>query len=383
MSHLFVVILWIVTINYMGKLAIEDDYCTTKNSKLLKASKIAADIREHIYVKLKYRVSAGIAKNKLLAKLGSAKNKPNNQTVILEDHIIPFLKDLPITKLRSLGGKMGTKLIEGLPGNTCCSSLWELEKEDLAERLDGSPAIGEWTFNFLRGQDPSPVEDRSLIKSFMSVKNFLRPITNGDLLKRWTSLLFHELGLRVMEERSNSNRWPRSLSIKYTTKTQQRSKSMEFLLQPSDIPIRNPIMVDGIYKLLELDSTSTNTGLFPLNQLSLGINNFQSLAIKRIDSFTLHKIDPWERDRITRVISDCIGGGGGALEKPIQQNNLSKTKKSKKSKNNKSIDSFLNKTATPNNEECWMCPKCSKRIQLDWMVIEEHENYHLAEEFVI
>lgn len=399
-----------VELKLHGKLAIsskggndnDDDkfIIKQKDKKLIHASMIAAEIREHIYKTLKYRVSAGVAKNKLLSKLGSATNKPNNQTVILEDHIQPFLKDLPITKLRSLGGKMGIKLVEGLPPSSTCSSLWKMTREELAERLPGSPdTIGEWTFNFVRGIDPSTVEDRSMTKSFLSVKNFLRPLTNLDILHTWTSLLFHELSQRVLEEKKISNRWPRSLSIKWTTKTVQKSKSIDFPLQPSDIPDRNPIMVDGICRILQTESGSSSD-LFPLQNLSLGIHNLQhSQSIKRIDSFKLHKVDPWERDRISRV-ADCNlssfngfngnGSGGDSgdsgvdVKQPLLQS-ITNNNKRKKTKNNKTIDVFLKRADANANDddECWICPKCQKRIALDWMKIEEHENMHLAQELVI
>ncbi|EZA59135.1 hypothetical protein DMN91_008352 [Ooceraea biroi] len=52
------------------------------HSRLMLASKIAANIRSRIYEELHLTCSAGIAHNKLLAKLAGSLNKPNQQTLI-------------------------------------------------------------------------------------------------------------------------------------------------------------------------------------------------------------------------------------------------------------------------------------------------------------
>jgi DNA polymerase eta len=44
---------------------------------------IAQRLRATVAQQLSFTCSAGIAPNKLLAKIGSAKNKPNKQTVVL------------------------------------------------------------------------------------------------------------------------------------------------------------------------------------------------------------------------------------------------------------------------------------------------------------
>lgn len=50
----------------------------------MKASAMCQKIRDAILIETKYKCSAGISFNKMLAKLASATNKPNKQTIILE-----------------------------------------------------------------------------------------------------------------------------------------------------------------------------------------------------------------------------------------------------------------------------------------------------------
>ena len=57
---------------------------------------------------------AGIAHNKLLAKLASGMHKPAAQTVVPLAGVTALLHELPIGKLRQLGGKLGTSVMDTL-----------------------------------------------------------------------------------------------------------------------------------------------------------------------------------------------------------------------------------------------------------------------------
>ena len=68
----------------------EEDTCVIGGVRAVKdrweqalhlGAKIASTIRKHVHTELQYTCSAGIAHNKMLAKLGSALKKPNGQTV--------------------------------------------------------------------------------------------------------------------------------------------------------------------------------------------------------------------------------------------------------------------------------------------------------------
>ena len=55
---------------------------------------------------------AGISHNKLLAKLASAMNKPNKQTVVPYRSVDTLMATLPLKKIRNFGGKVGQALEE-------------------------------------------------------------------------------------------------------------------------------------------------------------------------------------------------------------------------------------------------------------------------------
>lgn len=61
-----------------------------------------------------YKCSAGIAHNKILAKLVCGLHKPNKQTILPQSGIADLYKDLPIRKIQSLGGKLGETIAREL-----------------------------------------------------------------------------------------------------------------------------------------------------------------------------------------------------------------------------------------------------------------------------
>lgn len=73
-----------------------------------------ADLRAAVAAELGYSCSAGIAHNKILAKLASGMHKPSQQTLVPLAAVPGLLQDLPISKLRQLGGKFGDELMASL-----------------------------------------------------------------------------------------------------------------------------------------------------------------------------------------------------------------------------------------------------------------------------
>jgi DNA polymerase eta len=82
--------------------------------RLRYALEISTKIRGKITETLGYTCSAGIGHNKTLAKLVSAMNKPNKQTVIRSASVMDFMATVPFKKIRGLGGKFGENIVSDL-----------------------------------------------------------------------------------------------------------------------------------------------------------------------------------------------------------------------------------------------------------------------------
>lgn len=63
---------------------------------------------------LGYKCSAGIAHNKMLAKLVCGLHKPNKQTILPQESVPELYKDLPLNKVPGFGGKFGSNISKQL-----------------------------------------------------------------------------------------------------------------------------------------------------------------------------------------------------------------------------------------------------------------------------
>ncbi len=70
---------------------------------------LAEHIRGLIYQDTALTASAGIAPNKMLAKIASDWNKPNGQFEIRQEEISEFMEQLPVQKLWGIGAKSAEK----------------------------------------------------------------------------------------------------------------------------------------------------------------------------------------------------------------------------------------------------------------------------------
>lgn len=78
--------------------------------RLLIGAAIAAKLRHAIWTEHGYTSSCGVAHNKMLAKLASARNKPNKQTLIPCASVPALMQGLRLKSIRSLAGKLGSQL---------------------------------------------------------------------------------------------------------------------------------------------------------------------------------------------------------------------------------------------------------------------------------
>jgi DNA polymerase eta len=127
--------------------------CGLDDWKLKLGSEICQEIRDAVNKECGYTCSAGIAHNKTLAKLVSSMHKPNKQSVLCQSQVLEFLKDLPVTKIKGLGGKLGAE-IESEYGMKSCGDLWNVRLQDFVKKIDQES--GNWIYNIIRGKDDDP-----------------------------------------------------------------------------------------------------------------------------------------------------------------------------------------------------------------------------------
>ncbi|KAG8970256.1 DNA-directed DNA polymerase eta rad30 [Tulasnella sp. 419] len=75
-------------------------------------------MRMEVKTRLGYTTSAGIARNKMLAKLVASYKKMDQQSILRNSYISEFLRPMPFQKIRFLGGKLGDALADEFGAKT-------------------------------------------------------------------------------------------------------------------------------------------------------------------------------------------------------------------------------------------------------------------------
>jgi len=254
-----------------------DDIC------MLIASEIVRDVRKEIFDRLHYTCSAGISRNKMLAKLGSGHKKPNSQTVIRNRAVQHFLSGFKFTKIRNLGGKLGDEIVAAF-NTDLVSDLLPTPLEQLKKQLGDE--TGAWFHSVLRGEDNSEVNPRTQIKSMLSAKSFRPSINSFEVACRWLRIFVADIFSRLVEQGVlEHKRRPKTVNLHHRQSGQTRSKQ-------APIPTGRTIAEDMLYELAKglLAQVVVNGGAWPCAHLSLSVGGFEDgiTGNKGIGGFLVH-----------------------------------------------------------------------------------------------
>jgi DNA polymerase-4 len=128
---------------------------------------IAREIRAQILEETGLTASAGIASNKLVAKIASDWHKPNGQKQVTDEELPAFIAALPVGRIWGVGQKMREKLTA--LGIETCADLQQLDQIELSRRF-GKWGIELW--HLCRGIDDRPVTPDRTRKSVSSETTF-------------------------------------------------------------------------------------------------------------------------------------------------------------------------------------------------------------------
>lgn len=152
---------------------------------------LAREIRRTIFEETGLTASAGIAPNKMLAKIASDWNKPNGQLEIRSEEVDDFMRGLRVGKLQGVGQK-GRQTLAAM-GVETCGDLQRFSKVELAEKL------GRWgleLYERCRGRDDREVSVDHTRKSLSKERTFRENIDDLD----WLKTVLHQLRAEVEEE---------------------------------------------------------------------------------------------------------------------------------------------------------------------------------------
>lgn len=189
---------------------------------------IVAQLRVRVLEETQFTCSAGIAHNKMLAKLVSGMHKPAQQTVVPSSSVQGFLASLPVKKMKQLGGKLGSSLQDDL-GVETIGDLLSFAEEKLQEQYGVN--TGTWLWKIARGISGEEVEDRLLPKSHGCGKTFPGPkaLKNSASVKSWLDQLCEELSERIQSDLNQNKRIAQTLTLHArASKENERDSTKKF-----------------------------------------------------------------------------------------------------------------------------------------------------------
>ena len=149
---------------------------------------LAQTIRALIFETTQLTASAGIAPNKMLAKIASDWNKPNGQYEIRAEDISVFMETLPVQKLWGIGAKSAEKFQR--LGISTCGELQRCSKIQLHEWFG---KYGLELYQLCRGDDRREVTPDRERKSLSTERTFTVDLTSPAQCEARVPDLFEEL----------------------------------------------------------------------------------------------------------------------------------------------------------------------------------------------
>ena len=316
--------------------------------------------RAAVFEKTGYTMSGGIAHNKMLAKLASARNKPNRQTVVSRAATAEMLETLPMRSIKGLGGKLGERveraLVEALSNASEGSSAEirsEMERKarsgtgrgssreggftaaslralfsssapslDRVRGIDGiDHKTSVWLERVSRGEDDDKVvaNVRDGAKSVTAFKSF-KAVFEKEKAHRWLKVLAFELAERLHEDRVRLRRAPKNVRLEYRAEPNKnadpprlafetRSKTFAFpknattALVAGDVDDAGNALALAAFRVF--DSLGPKTTL-PCTRVGLAASDFvpTTVAGNGIERFFKERSKPAKEARVER--DECL-----------------------------------------------------------------------------
>ncbi|XP_056647821.1 DNA polymerase eta [Diorhabda sublineata] len=246
---------------------------TESNLKLCLGGIICEEIRAEVLKQTGYKCSAGIAHNKILAKLACGLHKPNRQTILPQDSVAAYFETVPIKKITGLGGKFGQEVLEVLE-ITKMGELVEFSEHQLIEKF--GTKNGSWLYNIARGIDTEPVVSKLISKSIGCCKRFpgRSSLTTFAVIQHWMNELALEISERLQKDIKENNRKAKQMVISFSQELNNKviSSSRTISLKSYE---RSTIAQDGA-EVIKRSCQKPNDS-YNVTFLGISITNFQDL----------------------------------------------------------------------------------------------------------
>ncbi|CAG8236053.1 unnamed protein product [Penicillium salamii] len=356
-----------------------DDHIDWDDLSLSIGSEIVDNLRREIFENLRYTCSAGIAHNKILAKLASSHKKPNHQTIVLRRGTCEFLSSHKFTKIPGLGGVLGTQIVEKF-NTDMVSQLLSISLPQLKEVM--GPEIGHRIFNVIRGEENSEVNPRTCVQSMLSAKTFVPKISSIDQAARWLRIFVADLLGRLKKLAVENHRvCPTIVTLNHFIEGRFGPTRSKQTMIPRSTSMNGEMLFKIAYDLLSQIVAEEDS--WPCRSLSLRIAGFQDIPKPEclITSYF------GAQNRSASLVSSPHVGPSG-LSKYSLDRGLSKGQESTQSPpaqvepspEHDALNHFLTNNEPDGGPESdvnfYPCPHCKSSISMAGVL--EHLDWHVA-----
>lgn len=275
------------------------------------SSHIVYYIRSYIEKTLGYTTSCGIARTKVVAKLGSNFKKPNAQTIVLNKYLNDFLDcgKFEITSFWTMGGSLGRSLssLLKLPSKGSIKYVrnsWENAQqlqnyieieikqtnfipEHNKSNFDNIETLSKKIHELVNGEYRESLNPKPVVKSMMSNKNMRRNACGSlvDILS-WFEVFCSELAYRVeeLEQEYKKIIKPNTVTIFLKTATGEIYRKSGTIFYRSSTFNSQALLKSASKLAEEFDSQvskDNNIKVYPLANLNLSISNFDILESQK------------------------------------------------------------------------------------------------------
>lgn len=160
----------------------------------------AAALKRRIKDELGLAVSVGIGPNRYVAKLASARSKPDGLLEVSDGEEEAFMAGLPLSSVWGIGDKTRERLLAvGLDSVERIRSL----SLDALKSMTGA-ACGAFLYGAVRGIDPGIFSDEPKSRSMSSETTYEHDVADPEILEATILALSQELMWRLMESGARS-----------------------------------------------------------------------------------------------------------------------------------------------------------------------------------
>ena len=210
---------------------VDVDAAVSDERRLRVGAAIAAEAREALRLELGLRCSAGIAHNKMCAKLASGLHKPDDQTVLPRVETASTVAPLPLRALPGVG--WATERALSQRGLRVAADARAATRETLCAWLGAR--VGAKTHDAAWGVDRDPVREKPP-PAAVTCEDSFRACSSSDAVARVLAVLAPDLVSRVDEEHEDElernhprrvGRSPTTLTVKWRLAAGVRASTRE------------------------------------------------------------------------------------------------------------------------------------------------------------